>query len=295
MKKYLIACLCLLLPASVQAKLVAQERSLYQTIYVTEGNGLTCMSFRSNKWGTLEQSCIDNNDPLRLVFDYYQGIAYSTGFLDSPPKHILVIGLGGGVVPAFFESLYPNAHIDAVEIDPLVIDIAERYFRFTDKGQITAHAADGRVFAKRAARKNKKYDLIVLDAFNGDYIPEHLMTLEFLEDVKQILSDQGLVVSNTFSDSKLYDHESQTYKEVFGDFYQIQVSNNELNRVIIARKHGMPSIQNIDVDHQLLEAQLKPYGVDASAIRKRLIDKPSWDVSAEPLTDQYSPANLLNE
>ena len=55
----------------------------------------------------------------------------------------------------------------------------------------------------------------MLDAFDGEYIPEHLMTVEFLE-MRDLLSDDGVLVANTFASSKLYDYESATYAEAFG-------------------------------------------------------------------------------
>ncbi len=92
---------------------------------------------------------------------------------------------------------------------------------------------DARVFAKRAGLKGKTYDFIILDAFTGDYIPEHLMTAEFLSETQALLSDDGVLVANTFSTSKLYDHESVTYQQVFGDYLNFKMANTG-NRVIIA-------------------------------------------------------------
>ena len=60
------------------------------------------------------------------------------------------------------------------------------------------------------------HDLIMLDAFNGDYIPEHLMTREYLEETSKLMAENAVVVANTFSISQLYHHESTTYQAVFG-------------------------------------------------------------------------------
>ena len=61
-----------------------------------------------------------------------------------------------------------------------------------------------------------KYDLVVLDAFNSEYIPFHLMTKEFLEEVRGVLADQGVVVANVFQNNRLFDAELATYLAVFG-------------------------------------------------------------------------------
>src|ERR1044072_4356923 len=96
---------------------------------------------------------------------------------------------------------------------------------------------DGRVFVKRAIREGRRYDLIMLDAFDHEYIPEHLLTREFLQEVNSLLAPGGVLAANTFSSSRLYDHESVTYAAVFGSFYNLKRDN----RVILAMKGGLPS------------------------------------------------------
>ena len=61
---------------------------------------------------------------------------------------------------------------------------------------------------KRAAARGLSWDYIMLDAFTGDYIPEHLMTREFLEEVSAALTEDGVLVANTFASSALYDAET---------------------------------------------------------------------------------------
>ena len=100
---------------------------------------------------------------------------------------------------------------------------------------------DGRVYIKRAMREGTKYDTVMLDAFDHEYIPEHLLTREFLTEAKSLLTPQGVLIGNTFSSSKLYDHESTTYAAVFGSFFNLKREN----RVIVARPAGLPSADAI--------------------------------------------------
>ena len=79
--------------------------------------------------------------------------------------------------------------------------------------RLRIHESDGRVFVKRAMGRGS-YDLIVLDAFNQDYIPEHLLTQEFLTEVRQLMKPGSVLTSNTFTGSALYAHESATYGAV---------------------------------------------------------------------------------
>jgi len=197
-------------------------------------------------------------------------------------------------------QLYPQSEINNIEIDPAVIKVARDYFGFLENNKIKTYAQDGRIFIKRALLKKESYDWIILDAFNGDYIPEHLMTKEFLQEAKALLSDNGILSANTFSLSKLYAHESATYKAVFGDFYQV-TNNANSNRIIVVSKNGFSnnrinnSLNKQNVDK--LDKTLSYYGVDIPLLYRKMINTKNnqdWPNDTRVLTDQFSPANLLN-
>ena len=149
---------------------------------------------------------------------------------------------------------------------------------------------DGRVYVKRALREGKKYEAILLDAFDQDYIPEHLLTKEFLEETKSLLAPGGVLVGNTFSSSKLYDHESTTYAAVFDKFYNLK----QANRVIVARPAGLPTAEQLRTRALQYELALRGFGVDIQSVLPMFSTTVDWDRKARVLTDQYSPANLLN-
>ena len=90
---------------------------------------------------------------------------------------------------------FPTADINVVEIDPEISQVAAQFFNFRVDDKLKVHIDDGRMFIREQLRLNPipKYDIIILDAFNGDYIPFHLMTKEFLEEVKGILADVQLL------------------------------------------------------------------------------------------------------
>ncbi len=58
--------------------------------------------------------------------------------------------------------------------------------------------SDGRIFVKRVAAQKPDYDLVLLDAFEADYIPEHMLTREFLEEVKSTMAPGGVIVRNAW-------------------------------------------------------------------------------------------------
>ncbi len=157
----------------------------------------------------------------RLVFDYTR-MMMAALYLNPSPQRVLIIGLGGGTLPGALQKILPAARIDAVEVDPAVVRVAGKYFGFAPGRQTTVFEEDGRVFVKRMQKQQIRYDLVLLDAFDHEYIPEHLLTREFLLEVRSILAPGGVLAANTFATSRLYHFESATYFSAFGDFYRLK-------------------------------------------------------------------------
>lgn len=279
---------------SLSAQVIHTERSLYRNILVDEEANIRCLKFDEKSHKT-RQSCMYVNDNQRLVFNYTK-LLFTSLLVTPKIENVLIIGLGGGTMSNVLHQLYPNAQIHNVEIDPAVIKVAKQYFYFQENSQVSAIKGDGRIFVKRAKMKALRYDLIILDAFNGDYIPEHLMTVEFHRELKQLLTPQGIVAANTFSVSKLYQYESATYYSVWSDFYQVSY-NNSGNRIILAAANGFPTQEEIYIKAQQLNRKFLPYDINILDLIKVMSftqNAHDWSEKTPVLTDQYSPANLLN-
>ena len=275
-------------PISAQT-LVHSEKSLYREVLVYEERGERCMCFtRMCRIG--RQSCLNLQDPHKFALNYTRMMMAGTLFMGPAPKRVLIVGLGGGSIPMALAEVLPDAQIDVVEIDPAVTRVAKRFFGFKDGPKMRVTEVDGRVYVKRAIREGTKYDAILLDAFDHEYIPEHLLTKEFLEEVESLLTPQGVLVGNTFSSSRLYDHESTTYAAVFKTFFNLKREN----RVVVARPAGLPSAGAIREKALEYELVLRGFGVDSQSVLPLFTTRPDWDTKARVLTDQYSPANLLN-
>ncbi len=277
--------------AVAQRTIIHEERSQYRDVVVTEFNNQRCMLFNVQR-GDMNQTCIDLRDSRRMVFNYTR-MSFAGLLLNPEPKRILVAGLGGGTIPTVMRELFPEARIDVLEVDQAVVTVAKQFFNFVEDEQLVNHVVDARVFIKRAGLRGEQYDYIVLDAFSGEYIPEHLLTREFLEEVSQILTPDGVLVANTFASSGLYDYESVTYQAVFGEFFNFKTAGSG-NRIILAKKQALPSVAELNAPARQLYERLRPYGINLLEYPAQLTTRPDWDVNTRILTDQYSPANLLN-
>ena len=176
-----------------------------------------------------------------------------------------------------------------VEIDPAVVRVAARYFDFTASDKTRVIETDGRVYVKRALRGTQRYDLIMLDAFDHEYIPEHLLTQEFLQEVKSLLAPDGVLAANTFSSSGLYEHESRRTRRCS----QVLQSEARESRDP-TRLSALPDQEQLRTTAQQFSGSFDRYGFKAAELLPLFTSERDWNPGARVLTDQYSPANLLN-
>ena len=101
----------------------------------------------------------------------------------------LLIGLGGGHVARDLKA--KGLATDTIEIDPVVADMAVKYFNFTPTGDFIV--GDARYEIKKL---NKHYDFIIHDCFTGGSEPTHMLTVEMLTELRNLLSEQGVLALN---------------------------------------------------------------------------------------------------
>lgn len=138
------------------------------------------------------------------------GLAFATR-----RARVLVVGLGAGVIPRFVHTYFPDAQVDAVEIDPVVVEVAQRWFEVEPDARLHIHVADGRRFIMTSTQR---YDAIVLDAYGLHEVPAQLSTCEFLQAVRARLQPGGVVLGNLWGDASIAHHARMlaSYVEVFG-------------------------------------------------------------------------------
>lgn len=274
--------------ASFADQVIYSEKSLYRNIYVSEDGDLICMRFLLRNGG--RQSCRDVRSPKHLVFNYTKMMMGALYLSPELPKNVLILGLGGGTLPKAVRLAAPDAEITAVEIDPAVLKVAERFFEYKPDAHMETVISDGRVFVRKMQREGRRFDLIMLDAYDQEYIPEHMLTREFLTEVSSLLTDDGVLAANTFTSSRLYSHESTTYRAVFGPFYNLRTEN----RVILLKKGGLPPMEFVAARAEALDPLLRPMDVRQDWMLDMFSTEQNWDTAARVLTDDYSPSNLLN-
>lgn len=272
----------------VHGKTLYEGQSLYHYIRVEESGSARTLLFR--RTGTdYDESMVDTAEPLELVI-YYSKLMFA-GLLFAPePKRVLVVGLGGGTLSRVMAHYFPDAKVDSVELDPDVVKVAKRYFLFKEGPNVKVFIRDGRVHVKSLVRRKARYDIIMLDAFRGGYIPYHLTTKEFLEECRSILTPQGVVVSNLRPGFLLYEYQRRTFAKVFPSHYAFGGGSNKI-LVSIPKEVKLTKEQLHERAQKLQESH--KFSFEMKSVVDEYDPEMDYPTEGELLVDGHAPANIL--
>jgi spermidine synthase len=116
------------------------------------------------------------------------------------PRHIGIIGLGGGSLPKACYRRLPEATISVAEINPEVIALRDRFFIPADDGRLVVYCEDGAEFVRR---QPCQFDVLLVDGFDSTGQPPQLCSQQFYRDCYWSLSPQGVLVVNIFEGQHL--------------------------------------------------------------------------------------------
>lgn len=174
------------------------------------------------------------------VWDYFLIIPYFNNppYSQSQVKRVLVIGSAAGTISKAYSGIYGPIPIDGIEIDPGIIKVGRDWFDMTEPN-VTVHAQDGRYFL---ANTPQTYDVIAVDAYRPPYIPFHLTTREFFQEIYDHLNEDGVVAINagrTSTDYSLIEALGGTMQAVFPNVYVMDMpdyGSSLGNSLVIATK-----------------------------------------------------------
>jgi spermidine synthase len=271
--------------------LITHVETVYNDIFVSKERNVLRMSFHWKGWH-FQESEVNLADPDDLPMPYARVMTIAAAY-PQEIKRVLMLGLGGGAIPSYFGRFLPDAAIDTVELDPGVIDVAKKYFGIRETSRSRLYESDGRVFLNR---HSEPYDLIMVDAFTGSYIPFHMMTKEFYQLVRERLAPQGVAAFNILPGSKLYDSNVRTLKLVFEglDLYH---SGDEAveDAAVAAIGRRDSSAEGGPLSQRAAAAQERyKFRFDVSKfVAARRIEVPKGP-NGEVLTDDFAPANVYD-
>jgi spermidine synthase len=181
-----------------------EHDSAFHRLKVSDHNGVRSLRFERN-----HQSSMSLSDPFATDIEYV-GYLHLTLAVKPDAENALVIGLGGGTVVKQMWRDYPSMHIDAVEIDADVVEVAREFFDLPEDERLVVFLGDGREFVECSP---DLYDIVIVDAFDDDHVPRHLLTEEFLREVRDHLCHDGVIAYNFIG--SLHDGNSRAFRSLY--------------------------------------------------------------------------------
>ena len=265
---------------------LAHIETAYNDVFITKRGHQLVMSFQLKGWDYTE-SASNLLDPDDLPLRYAQVMTIAAIYPETARK-ILMLGLGGGSISTYLGRFMPEAAITTVEIDPGVITAAKTYFGLRETERMRYRAGDGRVFLNRS---NELYDLILLDAYRGGYVPFHLLTREFYTLVKQRLAPGGAAAFNVHDGSKLYASTVKTLGDVFPALDLYPTGAGEVIAVATAAPLAKETLQSRAAATQ----ERHGFRFPLPRILARRMDQPRAQAAAgDVITDDFAPADVYD-
>jgi spermidine synthase len=222
--------------------------SPYNFVFVEREGSVVTFRYSRNRG---RMSAIDLANPPFQVVPYTR--YYAAADLVRPaPRQVLMAGLGAGGFNRLFGAIHPEARLVTVEIDPMMLRLAEEQTGLRTGPANEVVIEDARVFLRRS---REAFDWILLDAFDRDaQIPVHLTTREFFRLLADRLPEDGLMLTNLHQGTNFFTSHVATIRDVFPEVVLLPVEG-VANVIVMAAKSAKGSIA----------ARLRPYGPEERA------------------------------
>lgn len=275
-------------------RIVYRVDSQYHRIVVTDRDGVRALRFDDSRQSAMN---LDDGYGSDILYPDYLHLSLA---IKPDAKRMLILGLGGGVLAKRMWRDYPDITVEAVEIDPVVVDVARRYFGLPEDDRLRVHVADARRFV---ATSRETYDIVVVDAYYADALPFHLTTAEFFGEIDAVLAPDGVVAYNVIGavegrKSKLLRSIARTAGEVWRErwVFPLRIAEKRdpksvRNTVVLASDVRLPAqvlLERIEdrVDGRITVEGFEDFGADLYTRPLPLGDVPL-------LTDQHAPVDSL--
>jgi spermidine synthase len=268
--------------AFAEPRLLEERSSTYNNIYVyKEGSNVT-MTFGHNRRFYTE-SIYDSTDELALPVTYTRfmtvGLAYANA-----ADNLLEIGFGGGRTAWYLHKHMPKLDITCVELDPAVVDLAQKHFGVRAEDRFKIVTADGRSYLTKS---RESWNVIMIDAYRGPFVPFHLLTEEFYKVVKSKLKPGGAVVQNVEPSTMMFDSAIATISKVFAN---VEVFDAGGNIVTVAYDGPKRTQAELAARAAVLQTQHSfVYPLAAFLGERRTVTRRPGKV----LTDDFAPVESL--
>jgi len=199
----------------------------------------------------LIQTVMDKRAPEALMPGY--GQAMMSFLLFHPrPRRIVLIGLGGGALVKACRRLLPQVCIEAVEVDPAILQWRTLFRIPLDDARFVLHAGDG---ADYLAAHIGGIDVLLVDAFDDSGFAPALDQHAFVADAWTALGPKGIMVTNLAGPAAAYGEFLMAVRSVFDDQLLVVPVRDDGNHILLAFKD--PSMRPVWHRQHRLAADLE--------------------------------------
>lgn len=199
-----------LLSYFIPINIYKKNSAISKKLEVTYNNGQLVLDSKNTNYsyGSLQRI-------LRKGLNYI-GFERIRGF-----ENILVLGVAAGsVIKTLAEEIKFKGKITGVEIDPVAIEIANKYFELDKIQNLDIVIDDAFEFVLKT---KEKYDLIIIDIFQDTEMPNFLFEDFFINRINFLLNVNGFILFNTMTLNKVHFDRNANYRTRFSSNYSVRM------------------------------------------------------------------------
>lgn len=279
-------------------QVLLKTETAYHRVMVTQEGPVRMLTFGELGF-KLPQTTINLNNITKHVTEY-TGMMFAPILYKHDMKRVLMIGLGAADIARGIETCYPNVQMDIVELDPAMVEIAQKYFFWKPSKNVNVYTMDGRSFLNlHVVKKKQPYDWVILDAFDNDFVPFHMTTVEFYSLLRYVMSPDGILAINTRIDHQLYSYQARTVQAAFGDgknpgTVDAYMGHRSGNMILVAQNNAKQSMTPENALESMKTLKLADgAAVDLKYVTTCLLPKPNWKQKGDILTDTWAPVERM--
>lgn len=226
-----------------------------------------------------------DKDLTGMYYDYAMLAPLMAGAEEKENWELLILGMGTGTYATQCNRYFDNMTVEGVEIDEKITDLARDYFALPRTVPVTTY--DGRAYLNVL---DKKYDVIMVDAYQDITIPFQMSSIEFFTLVKEHLTEDGVMVVNmnmrSEKEGNVNDYLSDTIARVFDQVYTVDVGLST-NRELFATNASEAVLR---LERNLEQVSDEDFYNMAKKVAKRM---EPYEAGTYVLTDDKAPVELL--
>ncbi|MCI5874403.1 MAG: fused MFS/spermidine synthase [Clostridiales bacterium] len=263
--------------------LVYEGESVYNYLQVKEDEADVILS-TNVLFGV--QSILKKEEGLTgMYYDYALAAPVMAGIGEKENLEVLILGMGTGTFARQCRNYFDDVVIEGVEIDEKIIGLSYEYFELPEDIPVVAY--DGRAYLNAV---DKKYDVIMVDAYQDITIPFQMSTEEFFTMVKEHLTEDGIMVVNmnmhTEKEGNINQYLSDTIAKVFPEVYTVDVAGTTNRELFASVQEGI--IEGLEDETKSLN------NVELKGMIQQVADHMQcYEKGNYLLTDDKAPVELL--